>query len=276
MKNLIIAFLLTSSILLITRCSTDFDMYADYKDITIVYSMADISSDTTWVKITRAYTGPCNALLMAQNPDSSNYPYLLDVSPVGMKNGTNLEPIILDTLTIHNKPITDTIINAEFRYDRTEDTLELNNYQIQFFEDTSQNKFIWLTYEDGALTLLNFDPDYIDNWADFYDTNCSDEELSTTSPYTGICDGSTDSWVSVKIEDYPNEEVSTLLSLSLFGLNFTEVTMLEVNSANQYFFSHYDNIYSEKDFDYTNLNISEFDINDILQFDPVIVDRYID
>ena len=113
MKNLIAAFLLVSSLLLITRCSTDFDMYADYKDITIVYSMADISSDTTWVKITKAYTGPGNALLMAQNPDSSNYPYKLDVSLVGEKNGNNLDPIVLDTLTIHNKPITDTVINAD-------------------------------------------------------------------------------------------------------------------------------------------------------------------
>ncbi len=113
MKNIIIVFLLISSILFISRCSTDFDMYADYKDVTIIYSMADISSDTTWVKITKAYTSPGNALLMAQNPDSSNYPYKLDVSLVGIKNGTNLEPIILDTLTIHNKPITDTIIDSD-------------------------------------------------------------------------------------------------------------------------------------------------------------------
>ncbi len=111
MKNLIIAFFLISSILLITRCSTDFDMYADYKDITIVYSMADISNDTTWVKITKAYTGPGNALLMAQNPDSSNYPYKLDVNLVGKKNGNSLTPIVLDTITIHNKAVTDTIID---------------------------------------------------------------------------------------------------------------------------------------------------------------------
>ena len=111
MKNLIAAFLLITSILLITKCSTDFDMYADYKDVTIVYGIADIDNDTTWVKITKAFTGPGNALLFAQNPDSSNYPYKLDVSLVGKKNGNNLNPITLDTITIHNKAITDTIIN---------------------------------------------------------------------------------------------------------------------------------------------------------------------
>jgi hypothetical protein len=111
MKNIIAVFVLISSLLFAAGCSNDFDMYADYKDITIVYSMVDISTDTTWVKITKAYTGPGNALLMAQNPDSSNYPYKLDASIVGKKNGSNLDPIVLDTLTIHNKPITDTIIN---------------------------------------------------------------------------------------------------------------------------------------------------------------------
>jgi len=111
MKNIVAAFLLISSMLFIAGCSTDFDMYADYKDITIVYGIANIGDDTTWVKVTKAYTGPGNALLMAQNPDSSNYPYKLDVSLVGKKNGTNLSPIVFDTLTIHNKALTDTVID---------------------------------------------------------------------------------------------------------------------------------------------------------------------
>ncbi len=94
------------------NCSTDFDMYGDYKDVTIVYSLLDVSDDTTWVKITKAFTGPGNALLIAQNPDSSNYPYKLDASIVGKKNGVSLDPMILDTLTINNKAITDTIIDS--------------------------------------------------------------------------------------------------------------------------------------------------------------------
>lgn len=113
MKKIILILLLISSLLSFNNCSTDFDMYAEYKDITIVYGLVDISDDTTWVKITKAYTGPGNALLIAQNPDSSNYPYKLGVSLVGKKNGNDLDPIIFDTITIHNKAITDTIINGE-------------------------------------------------------------------------------------------------------------------------------------------------------------------
>lgn len=113
MKKILLVFLLVSSLFSFNRCSTDFDMYAEYKDITIVYGLADISDDTTWVKITKAYTGPGNALLIAQNPDSSNYPYKLGVSLVGKKNGNELDPVVFDTITIHNKAITDTIINDD-------------------------------------------------------------------------------------------------------------------------------------------------------------------
>lgn len=138
MKNIALTFTLIYSLLFFAGCSTDFDMYADYKDITIVYGMADIENDTTWVKITKAYTGPGDALLFAQNPDSSNYTYKLDVSMVGKKNGSNLEPIIFDTLTIHNKEITDTIISAEG------DTLILNPFyspnQLMYYAVGEINK----------------------------------------------------------------------------------------------------------------------------------------
>lgn len=96
---------------MMSGCSTDFDMYADYEDVTIVYALADISNDTTWVKITKAYTGPGNALLIAQNPDSSNYPNKLNAVLKGKKNGVDLDPIVLDTTIIHNKNITEIIVD---------------------------------------------------------------------------------------------------------------------------------------------------------------------
>ena len=73
-----------------SSCSTDFDMYAEYKDVTIVYSIVDMDDDTTWVKITKAYTGPGNALLLAQNPDSSNYPYKLNGVITGKKKWSSV------------------------------------------------------------------------------------------------------------------------------------------------------------------------------------------
>ncbi len=87
-----------------SSCSTDVDIYADYQDITVVYGVADVASDTTWVKITKAFVGPGNALIIAQNPDSSNYPYKLNAQLIGYKSSSDdLPPLVFDTMTIHNK-----------------------------------------------------------------------------------------------------------------------------------------------------------------------------
>lgn len=110
MKTFTIATLLLAGLLFVGGCSTEVDMYADYKDITIVYGVADYSDDTTWIKVTKAFSGPGNALLIAQNADSSNYPYKLDVQLTGKSGGDVLPPIVLDTITIHNKELTEYII----------------------------------------------------------------------------------------------------------------------------------------------------------------------
>jgi hypothetical protein len=103
MKKILLILILISGFAFLNSCTTDFDLYADYKDISVVYGLLDISDDTSWIKITKAYTGPGNALLIAKNPDSSNYPHKLNVTLTGIKNGTELAPIVFDTLTIHNK-----------------------------------------------------------------------------------------------------------------------------------------------------------------------------
>ncbi len=109
MKKIIALLVLISSATFFNQCSTDVDLYADYKVITIVYSILDYEDDTSWVKITKAFTGPGNALDMAKNPDSSNFPYKLNVKLTGRKNGNDLSPLVFDTLTINNKKEGDSI-----------------------------------------------------------------------------------------------------------------------------------------------------------------------
>jgi hypothetical protein len=108
-KSSISFLLIILAVLLLTRCSNDVDLYADYKEITIVYGLMDVSDDTTFIKIAKAFTGPGNALIMAQDPDSSNYPFKLDAKLMGKKNGADLEPIVLDTVTIYNKQEGDSV-----------------------------------------------------------------------------------------------------------------------------------------------------------------------
>jgi hypothetical protein len=96
-----------------TSCTTDVEIYADYKDVPIIYGMLDYRADTNFVKITRAFCGtndnPINANEVALISDSSNYPDKLDVRIIEMKStsGDSYQPtgreFVLDTLTIHDK-----------------------------------------------------------------------------------------------------------------------------------------------------------------------------
>ena len=96
-----------------SSCSTRVDLYADYKDVPIVYAMLDAQADTNYVKITRAFCGtndnPIDATEVALIADSSNYPGKLDARLFELQNtfGHHYEStgrvIELDTLTLHNK-----------------------------------------------------------------------------------------------------------------------------------------------------------------------------
>jgi len=88
---------------LLASCSTDVDLYADYKQVPIVYGLLDARADTNYIKITRSYYVEGDPYEMALNPDSSNYPGKLDVRLIEYCNGDSLRELILDTITIHDK-----------------------------------------------------------------------------------------------------------------------------------------------------------------------------
>lgn len=109
LKQLSFIFFVLIGLAGVNSCSTDVDLYADYKEITVVYGILDIDDDTSWLKITRAFSGPGNALVLAQNPDSNNFPYKLDVTITGEKQGETLPAIAFDTITIKDKKAGDSI-----------------------------------------------------------------------------------------------------------------------------------------------------------------------
>lgn len=106
---------LTLSVLFgfLASCTTDVDLYADYKDIPVVYGLLNINEDTNYVRINRAFSGSndhyINANEVALIADSCNYPGKLRAYIVEYKQGfgNNYEPtgdtLTLDTLTIHDK-----------------------------------------------------------------------------------------------------------------------------------------------------------------------------
>lgn len=96
-----------------SSCTTDVDLYADYKDEGIIYAMLNPHADTNYVKITRAFCGTNDNLINANEvaliSDSSNYPGKLDARIFELSSSHNgpYEPtgreIVLDTITLHDK-----------------------------------------------------------------------------------------------------------------------------------------------------------------------------
>ena len=115
MRKLYFIHILSFLIACFSSCSTRVDLYADYKDVPIVYAMLDSRADTNYVKITRAFCGtndnPIDATEVALIADSSNYPGKLDARLVEFRNsqGNLYVPtgrvLELDTMTLHSKEL---------------------------------------------------------------------------------------------------------------------------------------------------------------------------
>ena len=75
---------------ILASCSTKGDLYADYKDIPVIYGLLDSNADTNFVKIIRAFSGSdeetVDATQVALIPDSNNYPGKLDAKIYRLKH----------------------------------------------------------------------------------------------------------------------------------------------------------------------------------------------
>ena len=108
-KNILTLFSAIAFLTIFNACSTKVDLYADYKDITVVYGLLDCNADTNFIKINKAFLGPGNALTIAQVFDSCNYPGKLNAKLVEHRasaNGSTYQITAeypLDTITVHDK-----------------------------------------------------------------------------------------------------------------------------------------------------------------------------
>jgi len=86
-------------ILLFQGCKNDLDINGEYKNITIVYGVINPSSQRQYIRINRAFLTEGNAIIAAQVADSSNYPYMLNVSINEFNaNKQLIKTYVLDTI----------------------------------------------------------------------------------------------------------------------------------------------------------------------------------
>ncbi len=105
MKKLTLTALTLTGIMLLNSCEENFDMIADYEDVTIIYGLLNRDS-ATYIKINKAFLGEESALVMAKVPDSSQYQNLevyLDELNINGADTNIQNSITLDAINIDNK-----------------------------------------------------------------------------------------------------------------------------------------------------------------------------
>ncbi|MFH1296433.1 MAG: hypothetical protein ABIJ04_04065 [Bacteroidota bacterium] len=166
MRFLRILLLLLIPGFLLFSCKKELNLNADWKDVTIVYGILNQLDSAHYIKVTKAFLGPGNALEYAQIPDSSNYLMKLNVT-LEAWSGSNLIAVYpFDTTTISTKDtgifyfpnqllyVNDSVLNPVYDY-----TLVIINPETQE-RITSQTALIRPFYvgKPFAFQSITYDP----------------------------------------------------------------------------------------------------------------------
>jgi len=106
MKNIYLFIIIS---LLASSCETDFDVNANWQEVTIVYGLIDPNEEIQFVKINKAYLGEGDAIQMSSISDSTNYnPSELKVTIYRIKELSFNQYDTISSVLLH-----DTIINKD-------------------------------------------------------------------------------------------------------------------------------------------------------------------
>ena len=138
MKKIIATFLLSG--LLFYGCETDFDVIAPYKEVMVVDGLLNVRDSVHTVRISKAFLGVGNALVMAQQNDSNNYGDILDVKMQRIFNNLVTETFSL-TRTEYNDKDSGVFASGYVLYSTTH----------QLLEDGSEYKIIVTNNQTGVV-----------------------------------------------------------------------------------------------------------------------------
>ncbi len=101
MKKIVLYVFLAS--LFIYGCETDFDVNAPYKEVMVIDGLLNANDSVQSIRISKAFLGEGNALVMAQQADSINYGDVLDVQMQRIFNNSVAQTIILNRSEFSDK-----------------------------------------------------------------------------------------------------------------------------------------------------------------------------
>lgn len=115
-------------------CSSDLDVTAPYKEITVVYSLLNKNDNIHWVKINKAFLGDGDAFVYAQIADSTEY-------TEAQLTDAHVEKVDADGNVIQSIPLQDTILT-----DRPEGIFTWPAHKMYFFRGDQSNGRLDVNY----------------------------------------------------------------------------------------------------------------------------------
>jgi hypothetical protein len=90
-----IGILVFACAILLSACSTDFDVIGDWKETIVVYGLLDQNQPKQYIKINKAFLGKGSAIEYAQVKDSVQFTNSLNVTLKKIKNGNEVASYVL-------------------------------------------------------------------------------------------------------------------------------------------------------------------------------------
>ncbi|MBL7138551.1 MAG: hypothetical protein ISS17_07245 [Bacteroidales bacterium] len=167
MQFLRILLLLLIPGFLLLSCKKELNLNADWKDVTIVYGILNQLDSAHYIKVTKAFLGPGNALEYAQIPDSSNYLMKLNMTLEAWDGSNLVATYPFDTTTISNKDsgifyfpnqllyVNDSVLNPDYHYKlviinpETQEVISSQTALVRNFFVKKPFAFQSITYDPG-------------------------------------------------------------------------------------------------------------------------------
>jgi len=160
MKKFNFLLLLSLALFTLQSCKKTLEVNGEWKDVTIVYGLLDQTEPVHYVKVTKAFLGPGNALQFATIPDSSNYFHPLQVTMDEYIGSQFLRTIVLHDTLIQNKDSGVFYFPVQKVY-MTHARLGADTTYHLVIKDTVTHKVI-----EGYATLIgDFDVEKPNSWA---------------------------------------------------------------------------------------------------------------
>jgi len=216
MKSIFKFTFLVAFISFFYSCSEKVNLIGDFKETAVVYGLLDHSDSIHFIKITRAFIGPGNALEIAKIPDS-NYFNQVEATVSEFVDGTLTRTWVLEDTIVENKDTNGAFYGPEQKvyYFRTLPTT-VSSSGLNGVIQTSPNP---------QLTSLNPDATYkfkaIINGGEF-------EVTGETELVKGITTTASSQNFTFKFANNPGEYVPTGVAVSSSGNSFVVNTQLDI------------------------------------------------